>query len=49
MKKLENLHMENNIIREGWAEMIRQKVEKNDQSEPLIPDFFDEENSDWTW
>jgi len=35
--------------RRGWAEMIRQEIEKNGQSEPLIPDFFNEDNSDWTW
>ncbi|WP_020211955.1 hypothetical protein [Flavobacterium rivuli] len=35
--------------REGWAEMIRQEVEDSGHSEILIPDFFDEDNSDWTW
>jgi len=49
MKKLENLHMENNIPREGWEEMIKQEVEKNGPPERLISDFFDENNSDWTW
>jgi len=35
--------------REGSAEMIRQEVAKNGQPEPLIADFFNEDNSDWTW
>jgi len=35
--------------REGWAEMIRLEVENSGQSGMLIPDFFDEDNSDWTW
>jgi len=35
--------------REGWEEMIKQEVEKNGPPERLIPDFFDEDNSDWTW
>jgi len=35
--------------REGWAEMIRQEVEDSGQSEPLMSDFFEDENKDWTW
>lgn len=36
--------------REGWAEMIKEEIEKGGQPERLVPDFFeDEENNDWEW
>lgn len=36
--------------REGWAEMIKEEIQKEGQPERLIPDFFeDEQNNDWGW
>jgi antitoxin MazE len=35
--------------REGWGEIIRNEVEKNGQSHSLAPDFFEDQNDDWTW
>lgn len=39
-----------NKPREGWADMIKEEIEKNGQAKSLMPDFFeDENNDDWTW
>jgi len=35
--------------REGWEEMIKTEIEKNGQANSLSPDFFEDENDDWTW
>ena len=35
--------------RNGWEEMIKDEIEKHGQSDNSIPDFFDDENNDWTW
>lgn len=35
--------------REGWDEMLRNEIEKNGEAKTLAPDFFEDENDDWTW
>ena len=58
LESIANVEIENGKIvispaskpREGWAEMIKEEIEKNGQEKSLIPDFFeDENNDDWTW
>ena len=46
---MQSRHKYTQKSREGWAEMIRQEVEKNGQPELLIPDFFEDNDNDWTW
>jgi len=38
-----------NKPRDGWDEMIKREVETNGEAKALAPDFFADENDDWTW
>ncbi|GGG29831.1 hypothetical protein [Christiangramia forsetii] len=35
-----------NKLREGWEEMIKKEIETSGQPEKLIPDFFEDEETD---
>ena len=35
--------------RSGWEAMIKDEIEKNGPVKSLVPDFFEDENDDWTW
>lgn len=40
----------NKKVREGWEEIIVNEICDKGQSEKLLPDLFeDEETGDWTW
>jgi antitoxin MazE len=38
------------IARDGWCEMFINDINMNGQPKRLMPDFFEDENSEnWTW
>ncbi|WP_373518728.1 AbrB/MazE/SpoVT family DNA-binding domain-containing protein [Pricia sp.] len=59
LKSKVNIQIENDKLviapakdeaRKGWEEIILKEISENGQSESLVPDFFEDENSeDWTW
>jgi antitoxin MazE len=38
-----------NKPREGWEDILKNEIEKNGPAKSLAPDFFEDENEDWTW